>query len=661
MEIHRVALCALVGALSCRHASAEDGGEYLFRNPSFDELANATVTSVTGTPLLQFATPAAVYTMTAHDVRSSGSRRIPDALRLVPGLQVAQFDAHTWAVTARGFNMLFPDKLLVLIDGRSVYAPLNSGVYWEKDGWLDPDLDRIEVVRGPGGSVWGANAVNGIVNIIGKRAQDSQGFALDASIGTQDWASGAVRYGGTVGEQTFYRVYADYQTYDDIVLSDGSDAGDGWRMVRGGIRLDRSDEATHFTFKGEAYTGDFDEAKQIPIPQPPFQERAPPGSTDGGYAQAVWSRHLTKSGVLEIDGWWEHNDRRLAPSYEKYDTAELQLRYRATQGIHALVVESGYRHISHDAIPTSISTTSPTHLEVEKWSVSAQDDIALAPNLTLTAGLRAEHNSYTGWEWQPTARVSWETTPQQTLWASIGRGVRTPNIVNEAGEFVTAVLPPGRSGPDSPSTIRQTIGNPDVDSEKMTAWEIGWRQRFHDQGSVSVSAFYNDYDNLVTYTALPLDTTTLAPDFWLIELMPVNAGSARAYGVEVSSLWLPLPRWQLNLDVAFLDMHVNEVSGQLVIPSAAPRWQASLRSSYEIKNAWSFGVTVRYVGELESPDIPSYLVADVRLARRFGDSLELALVGRDLGKKRHAEFRNPTYPVDGFVESSALVTLTWRR
>ncbi len=661
MDIHRTLACAFVGALCCRHAFAGDAGEYLFRNPTFDELANAQVTSVTGTPVPQFDTPAAVYTLTAQEVRASGSRRIPDALRLIPGVQVAQFDAHTWAVTARGFNLLFPDKLLVLNDGRSVYAPLNSGVYWEKDGWLDPDLDRIEVVGGPGGAVWGANAVNGVVNIIGKPAQDTQGLALETSVGTQDWASVWARYGGTVGEQTFYRAYADYQTYDDIVLGDGRDAGDGWHMLRGGIRLDRSGERTRFMLKGEAFTGDFDEAKHIPMPQPPFQRLAPAGSSDGGYAQAAWSREITAASVLEIQGWWEHNDRRLAPSYERFDTAELQLQYRTTQGIHGVILESTYRHVDHDAVPTFVSTTSPSHNDVQRWSLAAQDDIALAPSLTLTAGLRAEHNNFTGWEWQPNLRASWEPTSQRTLWASVGRGVRTPNIANEAGLFVTAVLPPGSSGPASPPTIQRAIGNRDIESENMVAWEIGARQRLPERGSVSVSAFYNHYDNLVTYAPLPLDTTTLAPDFWLLELLPVNTGSAHAFGVEIATLWLPLPRWKLNVDVTFLDMHVNEVNGQLARPSAAPRWEASLRSNHALEHDWSFSVTVRYVSALESPNVPDYLVADLRLARRFGDALELAIVGRDVGQKRHAEFRSPTFFVDGYVESSAFLSLSWRR
>lgn len=644
-------------------ASASESEQHLFRNPTFEELANATVTSVTRAPLRQFTAPAAAYVLTSQDVRASGSRNIPDALRFAPGVQVAQFDAHTWAIAARGFNTLFVDKLLVLIDGRSVYTPLWSGVYWEQHGWLDLDLDRIEVIHGPGGSAWGANAVNGVINILSKPAHETQGLALELGGGTEERAFGGIRYGGALGEDGHYRVYANYQARDDTLLAGGSDAGDAWNIARGGMRYEHTGAGTHFMLKGEAHTGDFDEAKVIASPQAPFLQRAASGSSSGAYLQTAWSRQLTQESELRVDAWWDHYERRLAPSNEESDALKLELQYRTVLGAHSLVSEVGYRRVDHESTASFAFALLPAHRTFDVWSASVQDEITLSPELSLTAGARVEHHDFVDWEWQPNLRLSWQRQEYETLWAAVGRAVRTPSISNEGGLITLNVTPSNTLAPGAPPAVQQIIGNPELEAEELTAWEFGWRHRWPEQGSLQASAFYNDYDELITYTALPVDVTTLSPEFWRIPFLPVNAGSGSAYGVELSALWMPLPDWKLNFELSYLNLRVNPPGDPLAdqLSGSSPRWQASVRSVHELWNDWQIAASLRFVDRLDSLGVPSFIGADLRLARQFSGGTEFAIVGRDLWSEHHAEFRSGTYGVNGFVERSVFVTLSWRR
>jgi iron complex outermembrane recepter protein len=304
-------LCTGLRGIAAAAALAPVAEAPLLRDATFEELASITLTTVNRKPEPYFTTAAAAYVLTAEEMHRAGDTGIPEALRAVPGLQVARIDAYSWAISSRGFNTLFVDKLLVLVDGRSVYTPLWSGVYWEQLDWLDPDLDRIEVIRGPGGSVWGANAVNGVINVLSRPAWDTQGLALRAGGGSEERAFGGMRYGGNAGEDGWFRVYLDYRDHDASALPSGAAAGDAWSMAHGGFRYDRRTDRDTLTLKGELHAGEFDQPGLVPAENPPFLTTRAAGDSEGGYLQGRWLRELQGDGSLSIDAWYDSYQRDL--------------------------------------------------------------------------------------------------------------------------------------------------------------------------------------------------------------------------------------------------------------------------------------------------------------------------------------------------------------
>ncbi|HEY0684944.1 MAG TPA: TonB-dependent receptor [Steroidobacter sp.] len=635
----------------------------IIRDPTFEELASLTVTSVTGTARPQFTTPAAAHVFTAEELQSLGVRTIPDALRYAPGMQVSQFDAHRWSVSARGFNSIAVDKLQVLVDGRSVYTPLWSGVYWEQHAWLDQDLDRVEVIRGPAGSVWGANTVNGVVNILSRSARDTQGTALTVGTGTEEKAFGSFRYGGAAGEHAWYRAYVDYSRNDDTELGNGSATGDAWEMGRVGVRYDREDGASRTFIKAEAHSGDFDEPGFVATPTPPFRTILPRGFNRGGFVQAAWSRKLPDGAELAVGGWYERLERRLQPTDERSDTFDVGVRYGKQFGDHVINAGALYRYIDHETIPSFALTFSPADHTLHQWSGFLQDEIELAPSLSATLGVRVEDTPFSGQEWQPNLRLSWSLSEGQLLWAAVGRAVRTPTIADESRRYVVRVSPPGTFGPGSPPVQQQVLGDPDLQSEELLAYELGWRGRWNNGAMLSASAFYNDYDDLMVFDRLPLDTVTLAPQFWRMPLVPVNAGSGRATGAEVTGLWRPIPRWRLYGEVSYLDLHVLPPAYELsrVLTGSSAQLQASLRSYFDLGDDWEIGVGLRYVDDLPALRVESFVGAEMRIAKDLTNRVKLSLVGQNLWDSRHAEFRSGSFPLDSYIERSVYVALTWRR
>lgn len=636
----------------------------IIRDPTFEELASLTVTSVTGTARPQFTSPAAAHIFTNEELQSLGIRTVPDALRYAPGMQVSQFDAHRWSVSARGFNSIAVDKLQVLVDGRSVYTPLWSGVYWEQHAWLDQDLDRIEVIRGPAGSVWGANTVNGVVNILSRSARDTQGAALTVGAGSEETAFGSFRYGGDAGENAWYRAYVDYSRHDDTELGNGSATGDAWDMGRVGVRYDREDATTSTFFKAEAHSGDFDQAGMVPTPTPPFRTTLRQGSNRGGFLQASWSRRLHGGAELAVGAWYERLERRLQPTDERSDTFDVGVRYGKQLG-DTHMVNGGvlYRYIDHETIPSFALTFSPADHTLDHWSAFLQDEIQLAPDFSATLGVRVEDTPFTGQEWQPNLRLRWSLAEGQLVWAAVGRAVRTPTIADESRRYVLRVSPPGTFGPGSPPVQQQVLGDPHLQSEELVAYELGWRGRWSNGAMLSASAFYNDYDRLMVFDRRPLDTVTLAPEFWLMQLVPVNAGSGRATGAEVTGLWRPIQRWRLFGEISYLDLHVLPPEYELsrVLTGSSAQFQASLRSYFDLSDDWEIGVGLRYVDDLPGLRVDSFVGAELRIAKQLTNGVKLSLVGQNLWDSRHAEFRSGSFPLDSYIERSVYVALTWRR
>jgi iron complex outermembrane receptor protein len=650
----------LIATTGSALAAAND----IIRDPTFEQLAELTVTSLTGTTHPQFTSPAPTHVLTAEELNYVGVRNIPDALRYAPGMQVSQFDAFRWSISPRGFNTIAVDKLLALDDGRSVYTPLWSGVYWEQHAWLSQDLDRIEVINGPAGSVWGANAMNGVVNILSRSAHDTQGTALTIGTGTEEEAFGRFRYGGTAGKNAWYRAYVDYTSHDDTELGNGQPTGDAWDMGRIGIRYDHDEGTNRIFVKAEAQSGSFDEPGTIPSPSPPYEVRPPRGHNRGGFVQGSWSRRLAEGSEVAVGGWYEHLERRIQPTDEQSNTVDVGVRYSTHPGAtHAITAGLLYRYVELETASTFQLTFVPRDRTLHQWSAYLQDELRLGQRMAATLGVRVEDNPFTGAEWQPDLRLSWSVTDQQVLWTAVGRAVRTPTFADESRIFVNQVSPPGTLGPGSPAVIREVLGDRNLESEDLIAYQLGWRGRWSNETMLSASVFYNDYDNLVLYQPLPLDTVTLAPDFWLLSITPVNTGSAHSRGAELSGMWQPISQWRLFCEVSYLDLHVMPAQLPLArnITGSTAQVRASLRSNFDLGHSWEIGVGLRYVDNLPALNVESYVGADVRVAKELTKGVELALVGQNLWEPRHAEFRSASFPIDPSIERSVYLALTWRR
>jgi iron complex outermembrane receptor protein len=605
---------------------------------SVEQLADIDVTSVSKYPEKFSEAAAAVAVLTSEDIERSGVTKIPDALRLVPGLDVAQVDAHTWAISSRGFNDIFADKLLVLIDGRTVYTPLFSGVFWDFQDTLLADIDRIEVVRGPGATLWGANAVNGVINIITKSARDTQGFLVSTGGGTEDRDFVNVRYGVKIDDDIFARVYVKYFDRDSSVLPDGTDAHDAWDMFRGGFRLDSEpSNENSFTLQGDIYTGNEDEVYSIPTTTPPFATTV--ASTDqvsGGNLLGRWTHTFAPDSQLTLQAYYDRTEQETPIFGEKRDTGDVDLQDRFDWGDRQKIIWGAGFRVTHTNIKNSLNVSFfPSDRTLTLYSAFVQDEISIVPDrLHLTIGSKFEHNDFTGFEIQPSARALWTPGHAQTIWGSISRAVRTPS---EAESDVR--LNPAPPVPIPPGFL--TIhGNPNMESEKLIAYELGYRVQPINQLKVDLTGFYNDYDDLRTLE--PLLPGPVSPSIVKNKLF------GETYGVELSATAQVTRQWRLQGSYSYFDAQLHREPGsrdtttEAIDEGSSPHNQFFIRSLLDVGWNIQFDSTLRYVDVLPLPKVPSYITLDLRLAWSPRKDLEFAVVGRNLLDDRHPEFA-PTF------------------
>ena len=616
-------------------------GQEEYRSPSelkklsVEQLLDVDVTSVSKYPEKLSAAAAAVTVLTEQDLERSGVDNIPDALRLVPGLDVAQVDAHTWAISSRGFNDIFANKLLVLMDGRTVYTPLFSGVFWEVQDTFLQDIDRIEVIRGPGATLWGANAVNGVINIITKSARDTQGLFLYGGGGSEEPGFGGLRYGMKISDDAWARVYVKYFDRDSSVLPDDSNAHDSWDMIRGGFRIDwdpsRQDS---ITLQGDIYSGREDETYAVPTLTPPFSSVIfSRDNVAGGNLLGRWTERFSPDSELTIQSYYDRTVRNSAVFEETRDTGDIDLQHRfGLDDRQEIIWGLGFR-ATHDDVKNSLNVSLiPDHRTLKLFSAFVQDDIVIVPDqLRVTIGSKFEHNDFTGFEVQPSARISWTPERSQTLWASVSRAVRTPSIAENDLRLNPAGAPPGAV------TI---FGNPDFLSEDLIAYEIGYRCQPVKQFTVDISGFYNNYDNLRS-----LEPLTPAP------IGPTHAANklfGETYGAEISAKFQVFSEWRLEANYTYLNLQIHKEAGsrdlttEAMIEGSSPQNEFSVRSLLDLPWNTQLDMTLRYVDSLPAPQIPSYVTLDVRLAWFPRKDLELAIVGRNLLDDRHPEFA-PTF------------------
>jgi iron complex outermembrane receptor protein len=616
--------------------------------------------------------PAAVYVITQEDIRRSGVRSIPDALRMVPGLDVARIDSNKWAITSRGFNGQFANKLLVLIDGRSVYTPLFSGIYWdERDTMLD-DIERIEVIRGPGATLWGANAVNGVINIITKKAQDTQGGLLVGGGGSYERGFGSLRYGGQLGDNAYYRFYLNYFNRANGENPAGGEAADAWQVTRGGFRIDWNPGCQDsFMFQGDIFYGDLGDTLTIPVLTPPFaQTTNEKYHTSGEYLLGRWTRRIADDTDLSLQAYWDRTNRPVPLLLREIrDTIDLDFQYRfpLSPG-QEVVCGLGYRLTSDDIVNSDTVSVNPTSRTDNLFSSYVQDDLTLVPeHFHFIVGTKLEHNDYTGFEVQPGARLLWTPDKQQTVWGSVARAVRTPSRIEADGRINNQVLPPNAAFAGSPLTLSAFFGDHQFVSEELVAYELGYRVSATKRLSLDFAGFFNDYEHLRTLEprtpfleASPLPLHLTAPAF------VANQLHGQTYGLEVAASWTVADYWRVNAGYTWLQMNlILEPGSQDVATPASegkgPHNQCNIRSYFDLSRCLELDAALYYVDNLPNQGIPSYFRLDVRLGWRPRDNVELVLGAQNLLEPRHIEFTSSiinTLPTP--AERSVYGLVRWR-
>lgn len=623
-------------------AAAQDKNAGDLMSLDLDALANLQVTSVSKKAQKITDAAAAIAVITNDDLRRSGVTSLPDALRLVPGLHVAQIDSSNWAITSRGLNNQFANKLLVMIDGRSVYTPLFSGVYWDVQNVLLDDVDRIEVIRGPGATVWGANAVNGVINVVTKSAKDTLGGLVYGGGGTENEIMAGARYGFKVSENTYARIYGKYDQHDDSVLTTGQRNQDAWLIGQGGFRIDRhTDDGVHCTWQGDGYQDGL-------------------GDIGGFNTVGRYERRLSDTSSLSTQLYFDNTQRRDNLSDNTRNTVDWTAQHNLALGErNDLIWGVGYRYTtSHtEAEPGSLITGVDANYSTQLASAFLQDEIKLIPDkLSLTLGSKLEHNDLTGFEVQPGARLAYKLSDNQTVWASVARAVRTPSEV-EGHRLLN--LPIGFVPPNNIPTL---FGNEDLKSEVLWAYEIGYRIQPHKNLSVDIAAFYNVYDEFYDILA---GTPPLIPAGF-VNILPrqfYNALEGETFGGEISATATPSEGLRLTASYTLLQVQMhptmagaNDASYELI----DPQQQALLRVSYDITKDWSVDAQIRYVDEISSSGIDGYTEGGVRLAWRPAQSVELAVVGQNLFNGSHREYNSGLGGATAEVQRSVHGRLTWR-
>jgi iron complex outermembrane receptor protein len=622
---------------------------------SLEQLMDLDVTSVAKQPEPYGQAPAAIEVITGDEIRRSGASSIPEALRLADNLDVAQVTASSWDISARGFNSSVGDKLLVLMDGRSVYTPLFSGVIWNMQDYLLEDIDRIEVISGPGGTLWGANAVNGVINITSKSAQDTQGLYVESGGGTELQDFVGVRYGGALTSNIFYRVYAKYFDAGSEVYSNGASAHDSWNRGQGGFRMDDVVSAEDLlTWQGDFYDGDTHTT--------PGGQGTPSavGNTSGGNLLSRWTHTYTDESDMHLQIYYDRADlgapfqsSGAIPAgtlYSDLTTCDVDFQDRFPLFTWNRVVWGlGYR-FTHDLVQNApIVAFLPTTQDQNLFSGFVQDEVKLRENLFFTLGTKIEHNDYTGFEIEPDVRLQWNITDKQMLWGAISRAVRTPS------RYDRDLYEP------NPVYGTFVAGNSEFESETVIAYELGYRAQLSRQVSTSISTFYNDYNDL---RSLGLTGGTNLPAIFQ------NNDEGYTYGVELSADYQVLDWWRLHGGYDFLKEDIYVKPGRVDLfhaldETADPENQVFMRSAMDLPYRTEFDVAFRWIDSVRTDNgavpgtVPSYAEINARLAWHPIKTLEVSIVGQNLLHQQHVEAGFPGSTQEA-IERSVYGKVAWQ-
>ena len=609
---------------------------------SLEDLMNIEVTSVSKRAQSIANAPAAIYVITAEDIKRSGASTIPDALRMVPGLHVSQQDANKWSISARGFGSRFANKLLVLMDGRAIYTPSFSGTYWENQDVVLRDIDRIEVIRGPGATLWGSNAVNGVINIMTKSAQNTQGNMISTHLSSIGETVGSWRYGGQLNENVFYRVYGKYQKSAEFASSSlTGDAEDEMNIRRAGFRVDGEvNSKSKFTFQGEVFEADIDQLRFDEDPRSPqfLQYQKDPIDEDGLNLLARWTFNQDNGGIFSAKLYYDFFDRVEQTQDETRKTYDFDFQYQAPKlANHQFVVGGGYRWDDHDTRKTSILELRPAHVTSERTNFFMQDEISLFNDrLGITLGSKFEWTNYSPdkLDVQPSIRFSFILNENHSVWGAASKALRTYSRIEQEGNIVGDFFAQGIPGIPLPVVIKARSDSI-LDPEEILVYELGYRGRLANNLTMDLSLFKNDYEEL---SSLELQG---APQFMgtyvVFDSIYGTDSDGDSYGLELALDWKVSRTWHIKSSYSFIELDID-YGGQFDVGGRAPKNQFNLRSQHQLSESLSLDLGVYFVDDVEGAEIKDYTRFDVRLGWNPSDNLELSVVGSNLLDDQHHEF-----------------------
>ena len=661
-DTQRAALATLV-LCAVSIAAYGDSGDDLV-GMSLAQLMNEPITSVSKKPSRLSDSAAAVAVVTQEDIRRLGIASLPEALRLVPGLDVAQISSNAWAISARGFNDQFAGKLLVLIDGRSVYTPATAGVFWNAQDLMIEDVERIEVIRGPGATLWGANAVNGVINIITKRAQDTLGSLVSGMGGTEPNSQFAARYGAAVNEDLQYRVYAKYLDQSGLFDSTHTFDTGAWHTARTGFRVDYAASAVDaLTVQGDIYSGDAGTlSPRVTLFPPSSTEIVSVQANNGANVLGRWTHDYSPDSALTLQTYFDHIDQGDGSSIEHRYTYDLDLQHRFSWRANDLLWGAGFRKITVDEVSNGLELIwTPSQRNFQIMNVFLQDDVTvLAERLHAIVGVKFEHDSLVQSTVDPNVRLLWTPSNTQTVWGAVSQASRTPALFELDARANLAI---STAGPGEPPVLVSLIPNSRLRSERLTAFELGYRISPHPGVSLDIASFANHYsDGITGVGTMPVIETTYGPPDLLIPIANENSAVGWTYGIETAAHLQPLSNWQLAGGYTFLRMNVSVDSG---LNRESPQHQVQLRSYLDLPMHLQFNGALYYVSSVDAPadadlaSIPAYVRADLGLVWNPSRTFSIGIWGQNLLERRHLEYASQISTVLTEIPRSLVGKVSW--
>lgn len=604
---------------------------------SLEELMNSRVYSASKKMENYFNTASASYVLTNEDIRRSGATSIPEALRAVPGVNVAKIGSNKWAVSIRGFNAQLANKLLVMIDGRTVYTPLFAGVNWDVQDVMLEDVERIEVIRGPGGTVWGANAVNGVINVVTKKAKDTQGDIVALTTGNEEEFIGSARRGGKIGKNGYFRAYAKYSQYDE---SEGINVDDAWNMAKSGFRFDNTiNHDNEITIQGDVYHSKQDRNSIVPTDTSPFTEESlHKDQMKGGNIKFNWNKNEEKKNS-KLQVYYDNVQRDIATLGQKRHTVDIEYQQDHEFGKNDFVWGAGYRMIKDNLVSTNSIEFEDEKMYSYTYNIFAQNRYNIIPDkLFIQAGSKVEYNNFTDSEVQPSIRLSWSPTKNQTLWSAVSHARRTPSRAEDSILLRTSYN-------DTFSSFVTRSGSETLDAEKLTAYEIGYRVAPTRNVLIDAALFYNQYEDLIGDNLNGLSSVV------------DNAGEGESYGFEIFSEMFLTKNWELSLGYSFLDVRLENHSSSTneallrATEDTSPTNQFSVKNHFSLNRTVSMDSNLYYISHLENTDaqngettkIDGYVKLDLNFTWRPNYNHEVSVVGHDLLDREHQEFYSPLF------------------